>query len=426
MPTSSNSVMQMSDPLPREVLLVANSIFQLCGEACITGSAPLTKHFYNVWKGSKGNKLSPPVAFILKNNKNNDVDIFAPFSPQRLADSRKFDKLGITNGSMTPLEIAQTRSQYINFQHPKFSFQTFMEFLLNEHGYRVLNHKPTFIDPYSIDERNYWPWSGATSAGIAEIHNFDLFVKSKQFRMQLILVDSYPPPNQDWLTFITTNFDIDIVKGGVEIQNLDSLGTLLFSPKLICQISSGTFNYVVMPFVTFKQMLKRIYKCTNRGFKLGNLTFHPNCSSAFKRAIMFRLHHLFGPKLCYQWFAQIGINEELARHLLDEHVLPCLVCPRNWDRMFSYVEEQAFRSTFRHHGWMTPGLQRYSSQLVEEKIRQLRRSTATTKIKTWLRNILRRKKTTSAALMLQNWWRRLSSKTTVYKIQSCKRQKITL
>ena len=278
--------MQIPDPLPREVLLVAHSIFQLCGEACITGSAPLTKLFYDHATGIKKQQNFCNLDLILKNIRSNDVDIFAPLSPGRLADSRKLDSQGITTNSMERAQIAETRSQCINFYHPEFSFDAFEEFLFIQHGYRIINHKTIFVHPHSIDEETHWNWSGATS-GIARIHNFGLCHPSKQFNLQLILVDSYPPPNQDWLTFITNNFDISIVKAGVHIEHLDSLGKLIFPDKLLNQIISGSFTYFVRPGVPYKEMLQRIFKYTKRGFKLNNMCFHQDCSPSHKQAMMF-------------------------------------------------------------------------------------------------------------------------------------------
>ena len=418
--------MEIPDPLPREVLLVAHSIFHLCGEACIAGSAPLTKHFYNVAKTQPNKQPSPALHVILKNIRSNDVDIFAPLSPQRLADSRRLDNQGVTNNSMSNLQIAEIRSQHINFHHPEFSFEAFEEFLFLRYGYQINNHKATLIQPYSIDEETYWPLSAATSAGLARIHNFGISHHSKQFNMQLILIDGYPPPNQDWLTFVTKHFDISIVRVGVEIQHLESLGTLIFPGNLLSQITSGSFACVVRPCVSFKEILTRILKYTKRGFNLQNFSFHPDCSATHREAIMLRFNHLLGPKICMQWFSEFGIARELAHTLFDYNVLPFLSCPRTWERMFTSIQEREFCSHFRSRGWMTPGLQRLSIQLVQVKIQQLRLFRATKQIKRWLCKILLARRKTAAAVMLQNWWKQLVLTRMIDQLKEVKRRRIML
>ena len=79
---------QFKDPLPIEALKFGNVVHQLCGEACIAGSAPLAKYFYNLSQQNDSEQLGQPLQKILNNIDCNDVDVFAPLFPRKLAKGR--------------------------------------------------------------------------------------------------------------------------------------------------------------------------------------------------------------------------------------------------------------------------------------------------------------------------------------------------
>ena len=117
--------MNTADPLPTEALLAGHAVLELCGEACLTGSAPLTKYFWNLSRETPTEKLPPAVKIIFDNIKSNDIDTFAPFCPTKLADSRAEDKIGITKSYSNDADLVRLRKNLLDPEYDEFSFTVF-------------------------------------------------------------------------------------------------------------------------------------------------------------------------------------------------------------------------------------------------------------------------------------------------------------
>ena len=225
----------MEDPVPIEVLNFASVVHELCGEACLTGSAPLTKHFYNIQKGSSAAKLTPAEKKILPRIKSTDIDVFAPFSPSRLAKQRSlacFDNLSVRQRAVYLSSSAGDPD--VRMGH--FTLCECEYLLWKRYGLEVCNVEQKVFTEVGIWLNNHGIWNQAANAGIRNIYNFKLKYTKDQDRegkilpceVQLILVDAFPKQGQTWHEFTTDKFDIDIVKGSITIDEPSTLGKVLF------------------------------------------------------------------------------------------------------------------------------------------------------------------------------------------------------
>ena len=410
----------MKDPLPTHALLVGHLIHKLCGEACITGSSPLTKYFWNLLKGN--GKLSSNHQTIMKRIGSNDVDIFAPMNPTNLAKSRQLDEKKLAH--MDKMELRKSRSRLISLSDKDFSFQDCDELLFQHCGYLITNHNSKEYDDFGIGDANYFPWNEAASAGIRCTHNFKLACTDTDVTFQLILIDAYPLPGETWHRFVTKRFDINIVTGYVEIKNDKSLGKLHFDSATLDLINCGLFHYVIKPCVPVKTIMKRISKYQNRGFRLVKLSFHSDCNKENKSLVLKYFHHIYDPTLCMQWFENAGINQMLASQVFDDYVSPYLhhLTP-SWHQSFIEMQQQHFHNNYSHNDWICPSLVRYSKEVIESVMQQQTTTLARKKLRKWFKKALLRK--VHAACTIQVWWKLILVKCRNKKARYFKKQKLS-
>ena len=163
----------MKDPLPIEALQIANVVHELCGEACLAGSAPLAKHFHNI--KAEGNTLqhNPTIQKILKKITSNDVDIFAPMFPARLAKVRA--------SSNTHKLSHQQKAMFFRFDdedneenHVAFELAQCETLLGKRYGLQMCDAKQSIYSELGVSYGEYSFWNEALNLGIRNIFNFKL------------------------------------------------------------------------------------------------------------------------------------------------------------------------------------------------------------------------------------------------------------
>ena len=412
----------MKDPLPMQALLVGHLIHELCGEACITGSSPLTKYFWNLVNKQKS-KLSLSHQIIITKISSNDIDIFAPMNPRKLAHSRQLDEVGITEGNMQPAELRTIRNQMMLTSEKEFSFQDFDELLFQHHGYIITNHTSKDFDHFGIGENQYFPWNEGAHAGIRCIHNFKLSCLEEDMNFQLILIDAFPLPGETWHHFVTKRFDINIVTGHVEIGDVNTLGKLSFHPTVLDAIDNGVISYAIKPCVCIKTILKRIFKYKQRGFRLIKLSFHSECNKENQLLISRYLHHIFDTRLCMQWFEDAGTNQAMAGQVFDDYVSPCLHHYNpTWETSFLAMQQKNFYEYHCTNNWICPSLVKLSEEVAETCILQQSSWKAKKKLRKWFKKALLRK--VNAAITIQFWWRWVFRNEKIAHHRHLKRQKV--
>ena len=377
----------MKDPLPIEAMQFANIVHELCGEACLAGSAPLAKYFYNLKHSAPQAVNTCGIQRILDNIDSNDIDIFAPFCPMRLAKQRSHDSFD----RLTPRE----KHCYLRFSFVSEKNCVFGNFMLSDCGY--LLWKRHRLQACDIKQRdfteigdwfeNYNIWNDAAKVGIRKMCNFKLRRingEALEANLQLILVDGHPKQGEEWHHFITSKFDIDIVKGIARIDRGDRLGELVFEEAVFDALREGRFSYTIRNCIDCKTILQRVNKCVDRGFVLASFGFDDSCSPDYRRHIMRDLHCHLGPRLCYKWFSSAGIDVGQTAAVIPS-VVKYLKVPPHSPRMLRIMQVEALRSQFQDNDWYSPGCR---------KVHQV----------AFNRAIADERKTKYAALFIERWW----------------------
>jgi hypothetical protein len=76
--------------------------------------------------------------------------------------------------------------------------------------------------------------------------------------IQLIFIYALPGPGQSWAHYITSSFDIDIVKGIARIDSTEHLGEINFEEETLKHVQAAKFDYLIQPCIAFDKHLKRV------------------------------------------------------------------------------------------------------------------------------------------------------------------------
>ena len=318
----------LKDPLPTEALQFARIVYEVCGEACLSGSAPLTKHLLNLFQENCSGGLSG----VIDRCKSNDIDIFAPMYPARLERSRELERRGIITPNMSDSELAKARYHFIPKENNQFNLHTCLVMLLLRHGVGTCEINVRELNRLGIEHDCYGAWSDATSFGVNSIIDLKLIKKDGAIldaSIQLILIDAYPRPLQEWHKFVTDRFDINIARGIARIDCASRLGQLVFDENDLRSLEDGKFTFVIRNCVPFKVVLRRIQKYRKKGFMLEKLCFSKSCSAEYREHIVKRFCHLQGPQILMGALQNAGVNSELSMMILDKVFLPFLKLPDN-------------------------------------------------------------------------------------------------
>ena len=363
---------QFKDPLPIEALKFGNVVHQLCGEACIAGSAPLAKYFYNLSQQNDSEQLGQPLQKILNNIDCNDVDVFAPLFPRKLAKGRAsttFHKLSRSQ---------QARYLDSRHTHPKQNptkIFTLMkcELGLWEHGLEMCDVQQKMFDQkgFCMDQCNIW--NEAVNLGIRHIFNFKLrYCINKQpcnVQMQLILLDGHPRQGQSWQDFITGSFDIDIVRGTAKIDDITALGQLDFEPYILDKIHSGVFTYNIRNCIDLDTLVSRIQKYLKRGFQLDNLEFADDCCKLFRLHVMRKLRYHLTSTICYKWFDDSEYPLGVATAVIPI-IKQYVQGPAYEKRIFRAMQLEEMRRKFDKNNWWSVGFEKICKHDFENVIRR--------------------------------------------------------
>ena len=255
--------MNIPDPLPKAVLLVGHGPHNVCGEVCVTGSAPAMKHFWKLARKKESlEKLSVRSKVILQKVKSNDIDIFAPMHPTKIMNCRAQDGRGMTNSVMKDVGVAKARKLLLNEMHEELNFTVFWGAMMENYGFIIASHTERRFDELgTCEDSSYFAWNEAASVGIRCMHNFKI-EGLRHINIQLMLVDNLPNPGETWHRFITKRFDINIVRGMAEVGRIADLGELFFNEEVFQNINAGCFNFMIRPTMSFKGTLKQTFKHT--------------------------------------------------------------------------------------------------------------------------------------------------------------------
>ena len=403
---------EINDPLPIEALQFGNVLHELCGEACIAGSAPLAKYFHNLRQQNDAEELSETLQKILSSIDSNDVDVFAPLFPRKLAKkraSKNFHKMSRKQQA----RYLESRFTYPNRDPTKVCTLLKCELGLWEVGLEMHDINQKAFDEQGVSRDQCSLWNEAVNIGIRHIHNFKLrYSKDKKpcnVQMQLILLDGLPPQEQSWEDYITESFDIDIVKGTAKIDDINDLGTLNFKPHLLEKIRRGVFSYNIRNCIDLDTLVSRIQKYLKRGFQLDNLEFANDCSDLFRLHVTRKLRYHLTSTICYKWFEDNGYQLGIATAVLPT-IKRFVRGPTYAKRIFRAMQLEEMRRKFEKNDWWSVGHQKLCKDDFEWIVREEQsKRCAVLRIERWLlackeKNLRLEESKRVAVLRIERWF----------------------
>ena len=340
----------MDDPLPIEALQFGNVVHELCKEACIAGSAPLAKYFHNIKETQGLSGHEPRITNILNKISSNDADVFAPMCPSSLARMRALPTFDTLSNHQKAWHVREPPSPY------PFELVNCKKLLRKRYGLKVCRIKERSFNLVGLSCDDYNIWNEAINLGIRRIYNFKLKhignKKPCKVEMQLILLDGIPRQNQPWEDFITTSFDIDIVKGVATIDDISNLGKLTFEPCLLQKIRQGMFSYKIRNCIDLNTLISRIKKYLARGFFLADLEFDNDCCKLYRLHAQRKLQCHISSTMCYKWFDDNCLPLGVVTDLLPT-IKGFLEEPTYAKRIFRAMQLEQMRLKLERNGWWT-------------------------------------------------------------------------
>jgi len=212
-------------PIPKLIQRACHEIVKEFGHGVVTGSAPLTQYFSELIKKSSISDKMQGVA--LKAIRNSDVDLFLHANPMRYKqDHARYHKLNpqywhqLSRFCAERIQRPETMAIKPLNNHDRWchlNLENVADTLYHRFGIRLVVKK---IDDFDLNspfvQPGYQSWDMAVLKGIKRIYTIEVHDRREcpvGCPLQVILVDSYPLPNEAWADFITSQFDVDVAKG---------------------------------------------------------------------------------------------------------------------------------------------------------------------------------------------------------------------
>lgn len=305
-PVPSSQVLNQIDvkPINAAVALLVKVIQEIYGYCCVSGSAALTQYLHTLpgCDHCYEKHYSKFIRALCRlGDFSNDVDIFVPRKPD---DLRQFYTTGNRVRSEGGLEFCQRELETSVFP-----------MLYRQYGIRHSHVTATKIRLSKVEEE-LSPLDSSTPGTTQQTEDygwmrifvglqckldFNLLSQTGELLtpkpISILVVDAFPRDiTQSWGKLITDSFDADVVKCSAEIDpchNNTSLPVVFNDDNSLQNIMNGRFEYTMMPCHSFPQMMKRLTKYQQRGFKLSRFSFDERVSQEWKDHIMneFRLKY---------------------------------------------------------------------------------------------------------------------------------------
>ena len=272
----------------------------------------------------------------------------------------------------------------------RFCFRTVMN-LAKKHHLKVADLKIKECDELGWDDDEYGCWDQAAMLGIRSVFELKLRTTKRPLwsdtctipnKIQIAFVDAIPRPTQTWENFITSSFDMDVVKGVAKIDCRATLGELAFDADVLNAIHTGRFSCTIRPCVAVRSIIKRICKCRYRGFTLESFDFSDECQPDCKHLVMEQFHCIFGGTFCRTVATTFRLV--VPEPVIGDYVLPKLLPASSSPAELRRVQEDHIESCFAARLWRTPGLTKMTRTNLHASFRVNARKRAAKKIKKWL------------------------------------------
>ena len=146
-------------------------------------------------------------------------------------------------------------------------------------------------------------------------------------KVRLIFVNILPEtPGDDWAKCVTDDFAINIAKGFVRIDGMN-LSRVEFAKEVLDSLLKAEFKYTIRPCQPFHHHLYQMMTYSNMGFRLSSLTFHPDCTEAYKNYTMTHFIHFYSRLAVKDLKKGLKVNDALEKFLGEDGVLPSLATP---------------------------------------------------------------------------------------------------
>ena len=265
-----------ADPLPREVLLLAQAIESRCGYCTIAGIACLDKYIHDL-KGCRY-CYSDTVKHLRLSQTPCDIELYVPDRPRSFAQSQSHQRQ-VPND--TPVDL----SHFAEKADLPGSLKDLYE------SYRICHTK---LQVTSDDVTNYGTGSGWMNmfVGLYKSYEFQLILPDNTLlspKIHVSIINAVIPPGspcRSWADLVASSFDIDISQCYAEIttrhtnrlNHTPTVDGIHFLDRSLRPCETGQFSCSVKPCDEFSKIFDRIARYQDRGFELRSLTFDERCT----------------------------------------------------------------------------------------------------------------------------------------------------
>lgn len=301
-------------PLGSDILVLLHYLRVALGNCSLTGGAVLAQIIY---QNTKCHHCCTDQAWNVQQKRcNTDIDFFVPRFPS---------------------ELNKLYGQPINTFYEESSdgpVEFFDSFESNILPWFNRTFKPAVKGLLKVAERktnseaepNYY-----NIKGIYEI--VELKFENSEKKLQIIVLESMPEMQENWCTFVTSSFDIDIVRNRIGNLGIDGKPDIGFIDDTAAKsYENSSFVFTVRPMETFERGFERIHKYMKRGFSLSKIVFDSRLLPFWKQYWLGRFWLLF-TKTWTLGLLQNGIERKLLASPREEKAKEVSILNSLFDRV---------------------------------------------------------------------------------------------